>query len=170
MKDGSPLGRDAPTVGDLPPGAAADEEDQVGLGHQPIGAVAGIGTHHPDRQGGVFRKGPLGVERGRHRDGEPFRQLPHFGLGSRKGDASAGNDDRPPASTQQLGRPLYTVGLRSRTDGRISSELGLEDRVQIGLPLDGLTEVSADLQVNRSRTSGGGLPEGLAEQVGQPLG
>ena len=92
------------------------------------------------------------------------------GPGPGKGDASAGDDDRPAASTQQLGRPLQAGYLRSRANGRISREPGLEEQVQIGLPLDGLPDIPPDLQVNRSRTSGGGLPKGLAEEVGQALG
>ena len=65
---------------------------------------------------------------------------------------------------------LQAGDLRSRANGRISREPGLEEQIQIGLTLDGLPDIPPDLQVNRSRTSGGSLPKGLAEEVGQALG
>jgi len=46
----------------------ADEKNQVSLGHRPIGARSGVGSHNADRKRVVVGNGFLAVKRGRYGD------------------------------------------------------------------------------------------------------
>ena len=170
LDDRSTRRGNTPLVGDLAACVAADVEDQVCLVDHPVGAPAGVGADHADRQRVVVGYGALGVEGGGHRDVQHLGQFHHFLLRLRGRDAATGHDHRPLCRCQGTSRRPHALRVGLRAEGWTLREGGLEYELQV--PFGFSCEVaghSLDVQVYRRRRTGGCLAKGLPQQLWQLL-
>ena len=159
-----------PVVGDLAAGVAADEEDQVGLGDDAVGAPARIRAGHARRQRVIVGQRGLGVQRRRHRDLQQSRP-------ASPSSASAPEPVTPPPAT---------ITGRSRPASARARRAPRRARAPGGTPGTALKRSSTERRRGRPRAPGPGrgcrdisrctgpAPAGryakrLAQQVGQPL-
>ena len=164
------LRRNPVAVGDLAAGMAADEEHQVCLAQDSVGALARVIPRHAHRQGMIGREHRLGVQRGGHRDRQLLGKRDQLGAGIRGGDTAPGHDHRPlrPGEPVQGLRDL--VGVRLGAERRHPGERLLDDHFQVGFLVEHrLAGEAIQVEVRRARRAGGGGAERLAQSDRQQL-
>ena len=156
LHDAAALRGDGVAVGDLTAGVAADEEHQIGLAHDPVGAFARVGPRNPHRQRVVSRKHRLGVERRGHRNGEPFRERNQLRPRPGGGHPAAGHDHRP-LRLREPGQGLrHLAGVRLGPKRRYSGKGLLDDHLQVRLAVEHhLAGQPLQIEVRRSRSAAG---------------
>jgi hypothetical protein len=86
--------RHRPEVRGHAAGLGADEADEVGCVHDPVGALAGVTSDHADRQRMCAGDRVLAVERGGNRNGERLGERHELGARAGGAHSAAGNDHR----------------------------------------------------------------------------
>ena len=147
-------------------GLAADEADEVGLAHDPVGTLARIGADDTHRERMIAGNRVLAVERGRDRDGEALGERHERRARARCANAAAGDEHRPLRGLDRVERRARVLGRRRRPERRHPREQLFRERLHLRFLVVDLPLVAPELQVHRPRTARDGDPEGLAHQVG----
>ena len=170
LDDRRPYPGEPPAIRHLAAGLAPDEENEVGIKHRPVRGLAGIYADDAHRERMVRRYGVLGVEGGSDGDGKFLGEFHKLRPRPRSANTASRDDDgilrRPQEPCRLLNTPRLGLGPES---GHLGSGL-VHENLEVSLRVVGqLPPSSHELQMDRSRSSRGGDPEGLSKQVGVPL-